>query len=151
MKKYDLSAGIFFLCIGLFFAFYARTVDIGSIEEPGPGFLPFWAGMLLTGMSALIILKALVGRSVKAEPFFPEHDSWKRILSVIISLIAYNFLLTPLGFTLVTFLFVGFLVKCIFPQPWLRSITTAALSTLGARLLFVNLLELQFPKGFLGF
>jgi putative tricarboxylic transport membrane protein len=151
MKKNDLISGVFFLSAGLFFAFYARTVDIGSMEEPGPGYLPFWAGALLASMSALIILKALFGRLAEAKPFFPEHDSWKRILSIIASLIAYNFLLTTLGFTLITFLFVGFLVRFIFPQTWVLTLVTAALSTLGARLLFINLLELQFPKGFLGF
>jgi putative tricarboxylic transport membrane protein len=151
MKKYDFIASGFFLCSGLFFALYARTVEIGTIEEPGPGFLPFWAGSVLVGMAVLLILKTLIGKVVAAEAFFPEDDSWKRVTMVFLSLVAYNMLLTHLGFTLVTFLFVAFLVKAVFPQGWMTTLATAVLSTLGARLLFVNLLELQFPKGILGF
>ncbi len=82
--------------------------------------------------------------------FFPEHDSWKRVIMVVGSLVAYNFLLVPLGFVLTTFCFVAFLVKCIFPQAWLRTVVTAVFSTAGAQIIFVNLLELQFPKDCLG-
>ncbi len=55
-----------------------------------------------------------------------------------------------LGFVLTTFCFVAFLVKCIFPQAWLRTVVTAVFSTAGAQIIFVNLLELQFPKDCLG-
>jgi putative tricarboxylic transport membrane protein len=151
MKKYNVLASLFFLCFGLIFALYARSLEIGTVEEPGPGFLPFWAGILLCGMAVLLILKTFLGKMVEADLFFPEKDSWKRVSMVFLSLVAYNLLLTHLGFTLVTFLFVGFLVKSVFPQGWITTLATAALSTLGARILFVNLLELQFPKGLLGF
>jgi len=151
MKKYNLLASLFFLGSGLFFTFYARSLEIGTIEEPGPGFLPYWAGILLAGMAVLLILKNLVTKVFEEAVFFPEKDSWKRVGMVFLALVAYNLLLKPLGFTLVTFLFVGFLLKAIFPQGWITTLVTAALSTLGARLLFVTFLELQFPKGLLGF
>jgi putative tricarboxylic transport membrane protein len=151
LKRNDIIGGLFFLGAGILFAVYARTVDIGTMEEPGPGFLPLWAGMLLGVLSALLLLKAWFKTFEAGEPFFPEHDSWKRVLMVVVSLIAYNLLLVPLGFILVTFLFVAFLVKFVFPQTWLRTILTAGLSTAGAQIIFVSLLEIQFPKGPLGF
>jgi hypothetical protein len=151
VRRNDLAGGLFFLVGGLLFALYARSVDVGTWDEPGPGFLPFWAGSLLIGMSALLIAKTLLRRHREdAGPFFPELDSWKRVLMTIGALVAYNLLLQLLGFVLVTFFFVGFLVKCIFPQGWVKSIVTAALSTAFARLVFVNLLEIHFPKGLLG-
>jgi putative tricarboxylic transport membrane protein len=150
MKRYDLIGGFFFLATGLLFAIYSRSVDIGTMEEPGPGFLPFWGGVLLIAMSVTLIGKAFFKKYEEGEPFFPEGDSWKRVLSTLTALVFYNFLLEPLGFVLVTFLFVALLVKYIFPQSWLMTIVTAALSTLGAQLIFVNLLEIQFPKGLLG-
>ena len=73
------------------------------------------------------------------------------VSAIILSLIGYNLLLKPLGLTLVTFVFVGFLVKVIFPQSWVRTFIVAALSALGVKLLFINLLEIQFSRGFLGF
>jgi putative tricarboxylic transport membrane protein len=151
VKRNDLIGGFFFLGAGTFFAVYSRRLDIGTMAEPGAGFLPLWAGILLGIMSVVLLGKTLLLKFEEGEPFFPEHDSWKRVGMIVVSLIVYNLLLQPLGFILVTFLFVGFLVKCIFPQTWLRAVVTATLSTAGAQLIFVNLLEIQFPKGLIGF
>lgn len=151
MKRNDLIGGFFFLVVGIFFAVYSRSVDVGTMEEPGPGFLPLWAGILLAIMSAILLGKTFFRKFEKGELFFPERDSWKRVGMVVASLILYNLLLKPLGFILVTFLFVAFLVRFIFPQSWLRTAVTAALSTAGAQLVFVTLLEIHFPKGLLGF
>jgi len=151
VKRNDIIGGLFFLSVGILFAVYSQSVDIGTMEEPGPGFLPLWAGVLLGIMSAALIVKSFFQKYGAGEAFFPEHDSWKRVIMVVGSLVAYNFLLVPLGFVLTTLCFVAFLVKCIFPQTWLRTVVTAVFSTAGAQIIFVNLLELQFPKGLLGF
>jgi putative tricarboxylic transport membrane protein len=151
MKKYDVIGGLFFLSMGILFAIYARSVDIGTWDEPGPGFLPFWAGLLLIAMSVILIVRSFMQHEKESGSFFPESTSWKRVSAVVGAMIAYNLLLKPLGFTIVTFIFVAFLVKFIFPQGWLKTVIAASFSTLGARLIFINLLGIQFPKGFLGF
>ena len=150
--RYNRSSAIFFLGVGAFFSLYARTVEIGAWNEPGPGFLPFWGGIVLTAMSVALLLMTFGGKlPAMTQSFFPRSDSWKRVLATFLALIAYNILLNPLGFTLITFLFVAFLVRFIFPQSWTRTLVVAILSSLAARLLFVNFLETQLPKGFLGF
>lgn len=151
MRRNDLIGGFFFLGVGLLFALYSRRVEIGTWDEPGPGFLPFWAGMVVITMSVLLIGKALAKSAPAADSFFPQPDSWKRVLFTLSALVGYNFLLKPLGFVLVTFFFVGFLVKFIFPGSWKKAFIAALLSTVGVRLIFVNLLEINFPKGLLGF
>lgn len=150
--NYNRTSAIFFLIVAVFFSFYARSVEIGAWNEPGPGFLPFWGGILLAIMSLALLLKTYWGKlPPMTHTFFPRSDSWKRVLATFLALIAYNLLLSPLGFTLVTFLFIGFLVRCIFPQTWTRTLLVAILSALGARLLFIHFLETQLPKGFIGF
>jgi len=152
MKRNDMIGGTFFLIVGLVFTIYSRSVDIGEWSEPGPGFLPFYGGLITIGMAVLVLAKAFLAKqAAAADPFFPEHDSWKRVLSTILALVAYNLLLHPLGFVAVTFLFVAFLVKFIFPESWVKSLLTAALSTACAQIVFVHLLEINFPKGIVGF
>ena len=149
---YNRVAAIFFLAVGIFFAVYARTVEIGSWHEPGPGFLPFWAGSVLTAMAAALLLGSYARKTWPLRPsFFPRKDSWKRVLATFLALIAYNLLLPYLGFTGATFLFLLFLVKFIFPQNWFRTLLVSVLGATVARLLFINFLETQLPKGFLGF
>jgi len=152
LRPYNLIPSLFFLCVGIFFALYARTVEIGTLTEPGPGFLPFFGGLTLTAMSIALLLGTLIRQVAEARPsFFPRKDSWKRVLSVFLALIAYNLLLTHLGFALTTFFFIGFLVRFIFPQGIKRTLIVAVLSSVGARLLFINFLETQLPKGLFGF
>lgn len=151
-RHYNRIAAIFFLVIGIFFALYARSVEIGSWNEPGPGFLPFWSGLTLSLLSIALLLASSARKAWAVRPsFFILSDSWKRVLATFLALIAYNLLLNPLGFTLMTFLFLAFLVKFIFPQTWTRTLLVAVLGSFVARLLFINFLETQLPKGFLGF
>jgi len=150
--RYNRISAIFFLVVGVFFFIYARSVEIGAWNEPGPGFLPFWGGLVLAAMSGSLLLRTFWGKLPPiTHSFFPRSDSWKRVAATFAALIAYNFLLTPIGFTITTFLFIGFLVRFIFPQTWTRTLIVAVLSSLAARLLFINFLETQLPKGFLGF
>ena len=151
-RSYNRTAAIFFLAVGVFFALYARRVEIGTWTEPGPGFLPLWAGLTLAAMSIILLLRNYAQNARAAKPpFFPQTDSWKRILATFLSLIAYNLFLTTLGFTLMTFLLLTFLVKFIFPQTWRRTLLVAVLGSIFARLLFINFLETQLPRGILGF
>jgi putative tricarboxylic transport membrane protein len=151
MMTYDRIASVFFFGVGCFFALYARRVEIGSWNEPGPGFLPFWVGGLLALMSFLLFLSTIKEARPQPRPlFFPVSDAWKRVLATFLSLVGYNLLVNPLGFTVTTFAFVAFLVRFVFPQTWTRTLLAAGLSALGARLLFITFLETQLPKGFLG-
>jgi putative tricarboxylic transport membrane protein len=147
---YDRIAGAFFLIVGAFFSLYACTIEIGAWNEPGPGFLPFWGGITLAVMSLSLLVITRKRTGLVRPSFFPVSDSWKRVSATFVALVAYNLLIDVLGFTLTTFLFIGFLVKFIFPQSWLRSFIVAASAALIARLLFVNFLQTQLPKGFLG-
>jgi putative tricarboxylic transport membrane protein len=149
---YNRTSAIFFLGVGVFFSIYARSVEIGAWNEPGPGFLPFWGGLVLAVMSVALLLRTFWGKLPPiTHSFFPRADSWKRVAATFSALIVYNFLLEPLGFTVTTFFFVGFLVRFIFPQSWTRTLAVAVLSAVAARLLFINFLETQLPRGFLGF
>jgi hypothetical protein len=151
-SHYNRIAAIFFLLVGIFFALYARTVEIGSWQEPGPGFLPFWAGIILGVMALALLFGSYAHKAWPVRPsFFPRTDSWKRVLATFLALIAYNLLLPYFGFTATTFLFLTFLVKFIFPQTWMRTLLVSILGSVVARLLFINFLETQLPKGFLGF
>jgi putative tricarboxylic transport membrane protein len=150
-SQYDQISAVFFMAIGLFFSFYARAVEIGTWNEPGPGFLPFWAGITITIMAAALLLTNLRKKGPVRSAFFPKSDSWKRVSATFIALIVYNLIFDLLGFALTTFLFVGFLVRFIFPQSWTRTLIVAVSAAIIARLLFINFLETQLPIGFLGF
>ena len=151
-RDYDRIAALFFLAVGIFFTLYARSVEIGDWHAPGPGFLPFWGGLTLSAMSLALLLRTF-GRKIltACPPFFPQKDSWKRIVSTFLALVAYNLILSLLGFALTTFFFLAFLLRFIFPQTWRRTLGVAFLGSVVAHLIFVRFLETQLPRGIFGF
>ena len=152
LNHYNRLSALFFMSVGIFFSLYGRTVEIGTWNEPGPGFLPFWAGVTLAVMAFFLLLGSFKRSELPLmPPFFPLADSWKRVLIAFVSLIAYVLLLNPLGFTLVTFFFIAFLIKTVFPQSWTRTLVMAVATAILTCLLFINFLETQLPLGFLGF
>ena len=82
-SHYNRIAAIFFLLVGIFFAFYARSVEIGTWNEPGPGFLPFWAGTILVDHGSVALLFGSYARKAwpAGPPFslsrIPGKGSWR--------------------------------------------------------------------------
>jgi putative tricarboxylic transport membrane protein len=152
INQYNRLSALFFLGVGMFFSFYGRTVEIGPWSEPGPGFMPFWFGIILTVMAVFLLLGSFKRREwTVMPPFFPLADSWKRVLIGFLAMVAYLLLFKLLGFTLVTFLFIAILLRTVFPQSWKRTLIVASATAILSRLIFINFLETQLPLGFLGF
>ena len=152
LNHYNRISALFFLGVGIFFSFYGRTVEIGDWSEPGPGFMPFWSGIVLAVMAVFLLLGSFKRREWQAmPPFFPLADSWKRVVMAFLAMVAYLLLFKIIGFTLMNFVFIAFLLKTIFPQNWKRTLITACATAILARLLFINFLETQLPLGFFGF
>jgi putative tricarboxylic transport membrane protein len=152
INHYNRISAIFFIGVGIFFSLYGRTVEIGEWSEPGPGFMPFWSGVVLAVMAFFLLLGSFKRKEWQImPPFFPLADSWKRVALAFLAMVAYLLLFKILGFTLDTFMFIVFLLKTIFPQNWTRTLIVASATAIMARLIFINFLETQLPLGFLGF
>ena len=76
----------------------------------------------MAAMAIALLIGSFREKGAVMPPFFPKADSWKRVLATFTSLGAYALILEYVGFTLTTFLFVGFLVKFIFPQTWTKAL-----------------------------
>ncbi len=147
-KKPDYKSGIFFLILGLGVCFFSWKIGLGSPAKPGPGFMPFLAGLLLAALSFVLSVQVLFSWTM---PTWETKIQWKNILSVLAAMVAYGLLLDEIGFVLVTFAFVVLLMKVIEPQSWKRAILGGAISSLASYLLFETLLKSQLPRSFLGF
>jgi putative tricarboxylic transport membrane protein len=147
-KKPDYRSGIFFLLLGLWVCYFSWKLGLGSPAKPGPGFMPFLAGILLASLSFFLVVLVLFSWTL---PTWSTRVQWKNILSVLAAMTAYGFLLDKLGFVLVTFGFVVLLMKVIEPQSWKRALWGGVLSSLGSYLLFETFLKSQLPRSFLGF
>jgi len=141
-------ASIFWLLLGAGLIFEGYRLEVGRLQEPGSGFVIFWMGIIISGLSLLLFASCLRHPAPKPEkpsPWFGR--GWKKILAVLAALVVYAYLLIPLGFLLTTFLLMIFLFKGINPQRWLNALGGAVLSSLIVYLVFNYWLGVQLPQG----
>ena len=101
--------GIIFAAMGLMFAVIARGISFGdtvllagyTMGMPArmvPGFFPFWLGMILFSLGAIIAItgfRAAHGPEGKLERFH-----WKELFFVLASIALFGVLLKPIGMLL---------------------------------------------------
>ena len=109
----DFWGGTMFFVIGMLFLLVAYGVKIGdmvllpgySMGTParmGPAFFPFWLGLMLAVLGAIIAVGAL--RSSESKPL--ERFHWKPILWVLGAVVSFGLLMKPIGMPLAGFLLV---------------------------------------------
>jgi len=149
MKRYDIisSAGIGLL--GLLVIAGGLELGFGQWQDPGQGFMPVLAGVLLSFLSALWLVMTIMKRQdlTAAKKFFATARSPKNVVVVLLSLVGYAILLRPLGFVITTFLFLLFLFRAMKPQRWSKAVLTALIVSAACLILFGILLQVQFPEG----
>jgi hypothetical protein len=102
----DFWGGIIFAAIGLLFAVIARGLTIGdnvllagyTMGTParmGPGFFPFWLGVILAALGAGISIMGLRRRATEEGKL--ERFHLKELAFVLGSIVLFGVLLKPIG------------------------------------------------------
>ena len=151
MRSRDIISSIFWAVMGIGISYGGYKLDLGTLHEPGGGFLFFWVGLIMIGLSLGILIRAAREKAAKGElKAVWAGISWKRLISVLAVLFIYAYLFTPLGFILSTIGLLVFLFKAVEPQKWSWAILGAMISTLAAYSVFRLWLGCQLPQGLLG-
>lgn len=150
IKDANKFTSIFLLVASIFICIESYRLDIGTYNEPGPGFLPFWVGVSILILSLLLLLLSFKENQERERENILAEKRWKNILLVIASLFVYMVVLEKLGFIVSAFLFIVSLIGSIEPKKWYIVIIFAFASTLGAYLIFGIWLQSQLPKGIFG-
>ena len=152
MKREDIGSSLFWLVISLGICYGGYDLGLGSLHQPGSGFIFFWVGIIMVGLSLGLFFHAL-RTDVKAGEINGRWSGifWWKMISVTLVLCGYAYFLTDLGFILNTTLLLIFVFKYLGPQSWRKSIIQALLSSAITYLIFGIWLSVQFPRGFLGF
>jgi len=139
------------MAVGLGVCWGGYDLDLGTLHDPGSGFMFFWVGLIMIGLSLSVLLGAL---RMKPDPqglrHLWEEIRWRKILSVLLALFLYGYVFTRVGFILSTIPLLIFLFKAVEPQKWSWAVLGAVLSTLTAYGVFQLWLGSQLPRGFLG-
>ena len=140
---------LFWIAVGLLAGYGASRLGVGSIPDPGAGFIFFWSGLVLIILSLLVFADAVRSSEGTVRPM-PEIN-WPKIALVLFVLLLYAFFLEKLGFVFTTFVLMSFLLGCIQSAGWFRSIAVAGAAALTSYAMFELWLKIRLPKGIVGF
>jgi hypothetical protein len=120
-----------------------RAMPLGTPDDPGPGLMPLVLGVLACGLG---LAAAAVGEAPR-----PALRAPGRALLAAAILIVWPLALPRLGFALTTAAGLLLLARVVDEAPWPKVGLFAALTTVGAVLLFRVVLRVPLPVGPWGF
>lgn len=150
MSRANQASSVFWLVLGLAVAYGAYRMGLGELTHPGPGFLFFWCGVILAGLSVLVFAGAtLAGRKEEQGGLARlwAGAKWRKGVCVVLALLIYNFTFSFLGFSLSTMILLVFLFKAIETQKWSVAVGGAVVASLFCFLVFARWLDVQLPRG----
>jgi putative tricarboxylic transport membrane protein len=146
----DLYIGTLLILLGVYIAYEGHHLGVGSMHEPGSGFILFWTGVALAVIAAAVTASApfVPPESVPGTPF--AEVEWRTMVVVMLTLVAYAAALEPLGFLPATALMLLVLFRAVDPLSWPAAIIGAIGTTIIVYVVFGLGLGTQFPMGLLG-
>lgn len=151
MKTYDQRSSLFWLLLSIAVLVESLRLGIGSLQNPGVGFLAFGASGILGILSlVLFIQSSLRKESIQPAPLF-AGKLWKRIVFVVIVLVLYARVMPVVGYLISTFLMMTLLFWVLERKRIWLVLTSSFLITLISYLVFSKWLNCQFPEGWFGF
>lgn len=145
----ELWGGLIGLALGVFVVWSGIKLKLGTINDPGSGYVLFYTGMLMCVLAATIIIAAVT----EGGPTFGSRwkdTRWTKPLLVIACLTAFAVALDTIGFLLSAIPLMLFLLRAIDPVRWSLAIPISLFAPLGVWWVLKRLLLIQLPSGILG-
>jgi putative tricarboxylic transport membrane protein len=151
MKTLDQTSSLFWLLVSILVFGESLRIGIGTVHNPGMGFITFGASGILGILSlALFLQSSFRKEDVRQKPLF-AGTSWPRILFVLLALTVYARIMPVLGYLISTFLLMSLLFWVLERKRIGFVLLYALLATFSTHLVFSKWLNCQFPHGLFGF
>jgi putative tricarboxylic transport membrane protein len=150
VKTYDQGSSLFWLVFSICVLVESLRLKIGTLHDPGMGFMSFGASGLLGILSIILLIQTFFKKEeTKIAPLF-LGTLWGRVFLVIIALLIYSRLMPIAGYLISTFLLMSFLYWIVKGQKWWWVLVSSFLTTTISYYIFSKWLNCQFPEGFFG-
>ncbi len=151
MRRVGLYCSLFWLLFSLVTCIESYRLKLGVITQPGPGFFPFSAGLLMLILSLMALFQWMGKREPSEKQGEKRPLRWWNIVIILAATPAYAISLEGVGFLINTFLFVSLLLKVVEPQTWKTSLLWGLITAVAANIVFNVIFQAQIPSGILGF
>lgn len=144
---------MFLFLLGVAICLGSLQIDYGKAVNPGPGFLPFWCGAIISMLSLVLFFHRLLKKS---EGTNEDKGMFKDVaptnpLLILGAMVLYSLLFNTLGFSLSNLLFLALLFRFVWKKRWGFILSVCLLIGFAFYVTFEVLIKVQLPKGVLGF
>ncbi|MCW5701467.1 MAG: tripartite tricarboxylate transporter TctB family protein [Bradyrhizobium sp.] len=149
LNNSELWGGLIGFGLGIFVIRAGLKLKLGTVNDPGSGYVLFYTGILICLFAGTIIVTALT----EGGPTFGSrwaNARWTKPAIVIACLVAFALALDPLGFLLSSIPLVLLLMRLIDPVRWELAIPVSVLVPAGMWWLLKHALGIQLPSGMFG-
>ena len=126
----ELFGGVLGLALGGFVIWSGLKLRLGTINDPGSGYVMFYTGLLMCVFATAILWTAVTEGGATFGARW-EGARWSKPALIIVCLIAFCFALEPLGFLLSTIPLLLLLLRAVDPVRWSLAVPIAVLAPSG--------------------
>jgi len=152
MRKADRIFGIIGLVLSLWL--YLESTKFSYMKEftPGPGFLPFWVGVILAVLSCWLLLDTFRRKPTEEDEkkILPAKHAFYRIGFIFLLLFGVMLFMPFLGFPLTIFLFVATVLFVLERYGIVKSIGYGIAYAAATWIVFQYFMQMSLPTGLLG-
>ena len=146
LRRAEFWGGLFWLGVGAFVAWQGWLLELGTLREPGSGFMFFWLGLIISAFAVSIAVGGLRGEGPLLTDLW-RGARWRNVLLVVLALIAFGFLFERLGFVVCSLALLLFLMTVVDPVRPVISIPVLLIAAVGVWYVLEKMLLVQLPKG----
>ena len=143
----DRFGGLVLAALALFTLWENRKWPLGSLKNPGPGYVPMLLALLLLAFAVLIIVFG--GRSGRLRD--AGWREWRHAVAILAVCAFMALALERLGYRITIFAALAVLLGAIERQSWLKTAVFSAAFAGLSFYLFATVLRVPLPRGPWGF
>jgi putative tricarboxylic transport membrane protein len=143
------SAVLIFIGIGVVIG--SIRLHVGTLSMPQPGFFPLVGGLLLIGLSLILLVQGWLGRGTAPRQPREAFGEWRRPLILVVSMSIYTAVLEAFGYVLPTIAIAAVVLRVLGVTSWKALILTSVGLSVGTYYLFGRIMGIELPAGVLSF
>ena len=147
----DLIGSAALILVGIGVVIGSIRLQVGTLSMPQPGFFPLVGGLLLIGLSLILLVQGWVGRGTAPRQPREAFGEWRRPLILVVSMSVYTGVLEAFGYVLPTIAIAVVILRLLGVTSWKVLILASVGLSVGTYYLFGRIMGIELPAGVLSF
>ena len=147
----DIIGSVVLILIGTGVVIGSIRLKVGTLLMPQPGFFPFLGGILLIGLSLILLIQGWLNRGTEPRQPREAFGEWRRPLILVVSMSLYTAVLEALGYVLPTILLSAVILRVLGVTSGKVLVLASMGMSVGTYYLFGPILDIDLPTGVLSF